>query len=65
MCDSDKTPLITREDDREEVLWKRLRVYEAQTGPVISHYAKSQYYRIDGALAPAEVSARIEAVLKN
>jgi hypothetical protein len=32
-------------------------VYEEQTGPVIGHYAKSQYYRIDGALAPAEVSA--------
>jgi adenylate kinase len=64
VCDSDGTPLITREDDREEVVWQRLRVYEDQTGPVIRHFAESHYYRIDGALAPAEVSARIEAVLK-
>jgi len=63
VCDSDGTPLITRKDDREEVLWQRLKVYEEQTGPVISHYAKSQYFRIDGALAPAEVSTRIEAAL--
>ena len=65
VCDSDGTTLITREDDREEVVWRRLRIYEEQTGPVIDHYAKSQYYKIDGALAPAEVSARIEAVLNS
>ena len=64
VCDSDGTPLLTREDDREEVIWQRLKVYEEQTGPVIRHYAKSQYYRIDGALAPAEVSARVEAALE-
>jgi adenylate kinase len=63
VCDSDGTALIRRDDDREEVIWRRLKVYEEQTGPVIDHYAKSQYYRIDGALAPAEVSARIEAAL--
>ena len=62
MCDADGTPLITREDDREEVVWRRLKVFEEQTGPVIAHYAKSQYYKIAGAVAPAEVSARIEAV---
>jgi len=62
-CDADGSPLITRPDDREEVLWQRLKVYEEQTGPVISHYAKSRYYRIDGALTPAEVSARICARL--
>jgi len=65
VCDADGTPLITRKDDREEVIWQRLKVYEEQTGPVIRHYAAWQYYRIDGADAPAEVSARIEAVLKD
>jgi len=64
VCDSDGTALITREDDREEVLSRRLKVYEEQTGPVIKHYAKSHYYRIDGSLHPAEVSARIETCLK-
>jgi adenylate kinase len=65
VCDSDRTALVTREDDREDIIWQRLKVFDEQTGPVILHYAKSQYYRIDGALAPAEVSARIEAVLND
>jgi adenylate kinase len=64
VCDADGTDLITREDDCEEVIWQRLKVYEEQTRPVIGHYAKSpQYSGIDGALAPAAVSAQIEAVL--
>jgi adenylate kinase len=64
VCDDDGARLISREDDREEVVWQRLKLYEEQTGPVICHYAKSQrHYRIDGGLAPAEVSARIEAAL--
>jgi adenylate kinase len=65
VCDSDGTGLITRDDDREEVIWQRLKVYEEQTGPVIRHYAKSQYYKVDGALAPSEVSAQIEAALND
>jgi adenylate kinase len=65
VCDSDGTLLITRDDDREEVVWRRLKVYEEQTGPVIGHYAESQFYRIDGAVAPAEVSAQIEAALND
>lgn len=65
VCDADGTALITREDDREAVLWERLKVYEKQTGPVIDHYAKSQYFRIDGTLPPAEVSAGIETVLNS
>jgi adenylate kinase len=64
VCDADGTALITREDDREEVVNERLKVYEEQTGPVIRYYMRSKGYRVDGALAPAEVSARIEVVLK-
>jgi adenylate kinase len=65
VCDSDGTLLITREDDREEVIWRRLKVYEEQTGPVLRHYAESTFHRIDGTLRPAEVSSRIEAVLQD
>jgi adenylate kinase len=65
VCDVDGTALITREDDREAVLWERLKVYEKLTGPVIDHYAKSQYFRIDGTMLPGEVSAAIETVLNS
>ena len=63
VCDFDGTALITRQDDREEVIWQRLQAYEELTGPVITHYARSRYHKIDGALPPAEVSAQIEQVL--
>jgi len=65
LCDFDGTPLVTREDDREEVLRERLEAYEKLTGPVIAHYAKSSYFRIDGTKAPADVSAEIERALES
>ena len=65
LCDFDGTPLVTREDDREEVLRERLEAYEKLTGPVIAHYAKSSYFKIDGTKAPADVSAEIERALES
>ena len=65
VCDFDGAALTTREDDREEVLRERLDAYEKMTGPVIAHYAKSCYYKIDGTLAPSEVSAQIERALES
>jgi adenylate kinase len=65
ICDFDGTSLVRREDDCEEVIRRRLKVYEAQTGPVIRHYVRSHYYRIDGAPAPEEISAQIERVLND
>ena len=38
LCDVDATPLITRNDDREEVVRERLNVYEVQTTPVVNYY---------------------------
>ena len=64
ICDFDGAALVTREDDREEVIRQRLETYEKMTGPVITHYAKSNYFRIDGTKAPAEVSAEIARVLE-
>lgn len=64
VCDFDGATLITREDDREEVIRKRLKTYQELTGPVIDHYAKAHYYKIDGTLPPAGVSAQIERVLE-
>src|SRR5437899_12237826 len=34
LCDNDGSPLHTREDDCEEAIRERMRVYQEQTGPV-------------------------------
>jgi adenylate kinase len=38
ICDKDGTKLVTREDDREEVIRERLDAYERQTKPVAEYY---------------------------
>jgi adenylate kinase len=45
VCDRDGTPLIQREDDKEEVIRKRFEAYDAQTLPVIDFF-QSNGYRI-------------------
>src|SRR5487761_2166036 len=44
-CD-DMQRLVQRPDDREEVIGKRLEVYEAQTKPLIKHYSDNGLLRI-------------------
>lgn len=49
LCDLDGTPLQRRSDDTEEVFADRLRVYEAQTEPVVAHYcAMGRLEEMDG-----------------
>jgi adenylate kinase len=38
VCDQDGSTLVTRKDDREEVIVERLKNYEAQTLPLVSYY---------------------------
>lgn len=40
LCDNDNTPLIQREDDKEEIIENRLKVYKEQTSPLIDFYKK-------------------------
>lgn len=63
-CDLDGHPLISRADDRDEVIRARLRTYEEQTGPAIEYYKGQNYHRIDGMKAPDQVFAAIENVLQ-
>lgn len=42
ICDSCSGSLIQRDDDREEIIRKRLEVYRAQTQPLIDYYAKQK-----------------------
>ena len=40
ICDVCGTPLIQRDDDKEETVKKRLETYEEQTAPLIDYYEK-------------------------
>lgn len=48
--------VIQREDDKEEVIKKRLEVYHSQTAPLIEYYdKKGKLIRIDASQNPEEV----------
>lgn len=42
VCDNCQGPLIQRDDDKEEIIRKRLEVYRSQTQPLIEYYAKQK-----------------------
>jgi adenylate kinase len=41
ICDLDGAKLVTREDDREEVIRERLREYDSQTLPILSFFREA------------------------
>ena len=59
-CDKcgDKARLIQRPDDKEEVIGKRLEVFEAQTKPLIKHYEDA------GLLRVVDADASVDTVFK-
>jgi adenylate kinase len=64
VCDQDGSRLIQREDDKPEVVRKRLSVYHDQTEPLIEWYEdKGLLRRFDGTRSPDEVHDRIRATL--
>ncbi|MFX0141642.1 MAG: adenylate kinase [Candidatus Hodarchaeota archaeon] len=49
ICDSCGTALIQREDDKEEVVIKRIKTYHEQTEPLINYYKNKKLLKeIDG-----------------
>lgn len=63
-CDIDGSRLIQRDDDRPDVVTKRLEVYHRETEPLISYYdEKGLLRRVDGTRSPTEVHDHIRAVL--
>lgn len=64
-------PLIQREDDREETVRERLRVYRKQTRPLVDYYTRwaaagdraPRYHRISGLGSIEEIRARAFAAL--
>ena len=63
-CDECGGHLIVRYDDREEVIRERLRTYEAQTTPVISHYYNGNYLHIPGDRSPMYIFEAITNALE-
>jgi len=64
LCDACGGRLTQRLDDAPDVVQGRLRVYEAQTAPVLEHYrGRGLLVDVDGRGTPEEVATRIvEAV---
>lgn len=63
ICDDDRTQLVRREDDTEEVILARLKAYRDATGPVIAYYRNGGCRRVDATGTPAEISREIERLL--
>jgi adenylate kinase len=63
-CDVDGSRLVQRDDDKPEVVQKRLEVYHAETEPLVAYYdERGLLRRIDGTRPPTEVHDHVRAVL--
>jgi len=68
ICDLDGTPLVVRDDDREEVVRRRLAEYERQTQPLIDFFRATSKRLIEVDAShdkPEEVFRKIRATLEN
>jgi adenylate kinase len=64
VCDVCGAQLIVRDDDKPEVIRNRLELYHEKTEPLVAYFDdRGLLRRVDGSLAPDEVSDRIRALL--
>ena len=64
VCDVCGSRLIVRDDDKPEVIAKRLHTYHDQTEPLVDYYEqRGLLKRVDGAQPPDDVGDRIRALL--
>ncbi|HET7120579.1 MAG TPA: adenylate kinase [Solirubrobacterales bacterium] len=64
VCDIDGSELIVREDDKPEVIRKRLATYHEKTEPLVSYYDhRSVLRRISGEAPPDQVEEEIRRTL--
>jgi adenylate kinase len=63
VCDSCGGELFQREDDNEETIGNRLKVYEDQTAPLVHYYAEQdKLHTIAGVGDVNDITAKIGAV---
>jgi adenylate kinase len=66
VCDDCGGELIQRDDDTEETVRERLRVFDENTQPVIDYYdERGSLVTIDGEGTPDEVWASLEAAIED
>lgn len=66
VCDLCGGKLIQREDDKEEVVRRRYRVYKEQTSPLVEFYQKkNKLIRLDASQDIQEVNKRLLEVLRD
>jgi adenylate kinase len=64
VCDVDGSPLIVRDDDKPDVIRKRLATYHEKTEPLVSYYdRKGVLKRVDGEREPDQVTEELRGVL--
>jgi adenylate kinase len=63
-CDVDGSRLIVRDDDKPEVIQRRLTQYHEKTEPLIDYYEKrGKLRRVDGSRSADEVNDQIRALI--
>jgi adenylate kinase len=64
VCDLDGAKLIVRDDDKPEVISKRLETYREKTAPLIDYYEERGILNtVDGSKSPDEVEEKIHGIL--
>ena len=64
VCDIDGAKLIVRDDDKPEVISKRLATYQEKTSPLIDYYEERGILNtVDGSKSPDEVEEKIHGIL--
>ncbi|HET7418093.1 MAG TPA: adenylate kinase [Solirubrobacterales bacterium] len=64
VCDIDGSALIVRDDDKPEVIRKRLETYHEKTKPLVSYYDdRGVLRRIAGEAPPDEVAEKVRRTL--
>lgn len=64
VCDADGEKLSLRDDDKPEVVSRRLNVYKDQTEPLVAYYkGMGNFYSVKGGRSPAEITAELAALI--
>jgi adenylate kinase len=65
LCDYDGSKLVIRDDDREEVITRRLQKYDVETRPVADYYEKKgRLVAVNGDLPADEVTRKIFEIIE-
>ena len=63
VCDVDGAALLTRDDDREDVVRQRLRAYDELTGPILKWFGPTVVRSVDGTRPADAVALAVERVV--